>query len=60
MTAKEEVLKQYPDAVCKRGLHPLFGTIGIPISYEQPCLYHPSSSCYDCKNSCGGDWKYLS
>ena len=24
MTAKEEVLKQYPNAVCKRGLHPLF------------------------------------
>ena len=25
MTAKEQVLKNYPDAVCKRGLHPLFG-----------------------------------
>ena len=25
MTAKEQVLKQYPNAVCKRGLHPLFG-----------------------------------
>ena len=25
MTAKEEVLKQYPNAVCQRGLHPLYG-----------------------------------
>ena len=25
MTAKEQVLKKYPNAVCKRGLHPLFG-----------------------------------
>ena len=25
MTAKEQVLKVYPHAVCKRGLHPLFG-----------------------------------
>jgi len=25
MTAKEQVLKKYPGAVCKRGLHPLFG-----------------------------------
>ena len=25
MTAKEQVLKNYPDAVCQRGLHPLFG-----------------------------------
>jgi hypothetical protein len=25
MTAKEQVLKNYPDAVCKRGLHPFFG-----------------------------------
>jgi len=25
MTAKEQVLKNYPDAVCKRGRHPLFG-----------------------------------
>ena len=24
MTAKERVLKKYPNAVCKRGLHPLF------------------------------------
>jgi len=25
MTAKEQVLKVYPHAVCQRGLHPLFG-----------------------------------
>ena len=25
MTAKEEVLKQYPNAVCKRKNHPWFG-----------------------------------